>query len=142
MSIVTADDLMRALKGSGLLTAEEVRAASEEIASLGNDMQAILRRLVDREFASGYQLRKVINGKAKELFVGQYVIVDKLGEGGMGRVYRAKLGRNGPHVALKVVRSSLIANPVIRGRYEREAQAAKALKHPNVVGLLDAGEAD
>lgn len=141
MSIDTADDLIRALRGSSLFTAEEMRAVAGELAPLGDDPAALMRHLVQVERLSLYQLRKVVHGKAAELFLGPYLILDKLGEGGMGKVYRARHGRGGPLVALKVVRSNLLSNPVIRGRYDREALAAKALVHPNVVRLLDAGEA-
>ena len=142
MQIDTAENLLGALRDSGLFAAEELRALAGEFAPLGDDPPALMRHILQKERLSLYQLRKIVHGKAHELYLGVYVIHDKLGEGGMGKVYRARDTRTDKHVALKVIRPSLIANPVIRGRYEREVQAATALRHPNVVGLLDAGEAD
>jgi serine/threonine-protein kinase len=101
-----------------------------------------MRHLLQREWMSLYQLRKVFHGKAAELHVGPYVLVEKVGEGGMGKVYRA-LGRSDRRsVALKIVRPILLANPVIRKRYEREVETALTLKHPNIVEVFDAGEID
>jgi serine/threonine-protein kinase len=89
-----------------------------------------------------YQLKKVLLGKSSDLIIGPYVVEDKLGSGGMGKVYRARSVEDGRTVALKVVRPALVQNRTVRGRFEREVQAARALKHPNIVGILDAGEAN
>ena len=72
--------------------------------------------------------------------LGRYEIVDLLGEGSMGEVYRARDLRLGRDVALKVLRPELAADPERLGRFEREARAASALNHPNVVSLFDVGE--
>src|SRR3954464_2480048 len=106
MPIHTAEDLLVALRGCGLFTPEQLAALARDLKPLGDDPPVLLRRLVDREWLSVYQLRKVLNGRAAELFVGPYMVLDKVGEGGMGRVYRAREGRAGREVALKVIRAS------------------------------------
>jgi tetratricopeptide (TPR) repeat protein len=78
---------------------------------------------------------------------GRYVIEAVLGEGGMGRVYRAKDDRLHRQVALKVLRlDTSSADPNASGdasaRMMREAQAAAALDHPNAVSVFDVGELD
>ena len=61
----------------------------------------------------------------------------------MGKVYRARrIDAMDFAVALKIVRPILLANPVIRKRYEREVETALTLKHPNIVEVFDAGEVD
>lgn len=142
MEIHSADELLHTLRGCGLFTPERFAALTQDLARAGGDPPALMRHLVQHDWISVYQLRKVIHGKAAELFIGPYVIVDKVGEGGMGRVYRARQVRDDREVALKIVRSNLLSNPVVRGRYEREARAAAALRHPNIVTVLDAGTAD
>ncbi len=142
MQIQTADALIQALRTSGLFTPEQLLAVVHELTPLGNDLPALVKHLVNHDRLTVYQLRKVIHGKAAELFLGPYVITDKLGEGGMGRVYRARQVRVGREVALKVVRPNLLSNPIIRKRYEREVEAASSLRHPNIVGVEDAGEID
>jgi serine/threonine protein kinase len=71
--------------------------------------------------------------------LGSYEVVDRLGAGGMGEVYRARDTRLGRMVALKVLRSG--ANPELLRRLDREARAASALNHPNIVHIYDVGEA-
>jgi serine/threonine protein kinase len=71
--------------------------------------------------------------------VGPYRIESRLGEGGMGLVYRA-VGSDGQHVALKLVRGKLATDRVFRKRFDREAGAARRVKHPHVVPVLDTGE--
>ena len=65
-----------------------------------------------------------------------YDIVDKIAEGGMGTVYKARYRDTGAIVALKVITPSVAKNPVLLQRFEREFMAAKALNHPNVVKAL------
>ncbi len=141
MQVLAAEDLIAALRGSGLFTHEQVEAMVRELAPLGVDSTAMMRQLLTSRRLTRYQLKKVAHGKGAELRVGPYIVTDKLGEGGMGKVYRARRANGGTDVlALKVVRSALVANPVVRGRYAREVQTTGTLDHPNIVRLFDAGE--
>ncbi|HEU0108169.1 MAG TPA: protein kinase [Vicinamibacteria bacterium] len=71
--------------------------------------------------------------------IGSYEVIDRLGAGGMGEVYRARDTRLGRTVAIKVLRSG--ADPHLLQRLDREARAASALNHPNIVHIYDVGEA-
>jgi Tol biopolymer transport system component len=71
--------------------------------------------------------------------LGHYVIVDKLGEGGMGVVYRARDPRLDRFVALKILPARSTNNPDHRRRFTQEAKAASALNHPNIVTVHDVG---
>src|SRR5262245_28835068 len=73
--------------------------------------------------------------------IGRYHIVDKLGEGGMGEVYRALDPQLSRHVAIKFLSNDL-ANPTARRRFQQEAQMASALNHPHILTVLEAGEID
>ncbi len=78
---------------------------------------------------------------APEAFVGRtlghYLILGRLGEGGMGMVYRAHDTRLGRDVALKVMRPDWGGDPSRRQRFIREAQAASALNHPNILTIYE-----
>jgi serine/threonine protein kinase len=73
---------------------------------------------------------------------GRYEILDKLGEGAMGVVYRARDGNLGRVVALKMLSAELAAEDELTRRFQREAEAVGRLNHPNIVTVYDLGEAD
>src|ERR1043166_4518049 len=72
---------------------------------------------------------------------GKYELLARLGEGGMGAVYRARRVHIGDEVALKVLLRKVVADAGLVERFRREARAAAALRHPNVVAIYDFGEA-
>ena len=72
--------------------------------------------------------------------LGQYRILRRLGQGGMGIVFLARQESVGRLVALKVVHAALAAHPAMLARFRREAQAIARLRHPNIVTVYDSGE--
>jgi tRNA A-37 threonylcarbamoyl transferase component Bud32 len=74
--------------------------------------------------------------------LGPYQILDLLGRGGMGEVYRALDGRLGRHVAIKVLPPEVARDPESLARFRREARAVAALSHPNILAIFDVGDAD
>ena len=73
--------------------------------------------------------------------LGVYEILAPVGSGGMGEVYRARDGRLGRLVAIKVLADGAAASPQTLERFEREAGAASGLNHPNICVVYDVGEA-
>src|SRR5436190_1859988 len=81
----------------------------------------------------------VDNLSANMQTIGQYDLVEKIAEGGMGTVYRGRNRSTGETVAVKVVPHHLLSNPVVLKRFEQEYLVARAIDHPNIVKALDFG---
>ncbi len=74
--------------------------------------------------------------------ISHYKILEKLGSGGMGEVWKAEDLKLGRQVALKFLASHLVSDPEVRKRFEREAKAAASLSHPNICYVHEIDEAD
>ncbi|HKB01114.1 MAG TPA: serine/threonine-protein kinase [Gemmataceae bacterium] len=132
---------VEAARASGLLPPAEMEAFAKAAAEPGANAETLIKDLVKRGILTAYQARLLWKGRGPELFLNQYVLLDKLGEGGMGEVFRARHTRLDRDVALKVMRRERLANPEAVKRFRREIKAAARLAHENVVLAYDADQA-
>ena len=80
-------------------------------------------------------------GKAGQQVVGNYDLLEKIAEGGMGAIFKGRDRRNGQIVAVKIMPPHMATNAVLLKRFKQEFSAASRLDHPNIVRALDFGEA-
>ncbi|MDY3551592.1 bifunctional serine/threonine-protein kinase/formylglycine-generating enzyme family protein [Gemmata sp. JC717] len=131
------------LQASRLLTDAQLRDLWGWIAHARPDLPAAAREVSRRGWLTPYQIREVARGRGSALKVAsRYVLLAVLGEGGMGRVYKAHDTRMGRDVALKVIRRERLTHSVAVVRFEQEVLALSAMDHPNVVKVYDAEEVD
>jgi serine/threonine-protein kinase len=98
----------------------------------------IARHLVDAGKLTKFQAERLLAGKTDGFQLGQYRILDELGRGGMGRVFKAVHLAMGRFVALKMISPALTQTDRARELFQREVRAAGRLHHPNIVTFYDA----
>jgi len=120
----------------------------------GAEAQALLREvaeakvcllLADRKETYDAWLHERLKGQADSdagSRLGEYLLEEKLGEGGMGVVYRARHVKLGRTVALKILAKGRVEDPQAIARFEREIVAIGSVSHPHIVQALDAREID
>jgi eukaryotic-like serine/threonine-protein kinase len=132
---------------SGLLTPsqlDEARAGirwsegDEPDASAPASDRQLADRLVEIGLLNVWQAKQLLNGRTK-FNLGPYQIIDSIGQGGMGQVFKAQRGKGGRVVAVKVLPRDK-STPEAIANFTREIRALASLDHPKLVAALDAGE--
>ncbi len=136
-TVADLDDFKRTLIELELVSAAEL-AAFEVDAALG--VLGLARALVRAGRLTPYQSAAIYQNKSRGLLIGKYLILDKLGQGGMGVVFKARRRNTGKVVALKILPPSFARDHQAVSRFKREIEAAGRLNHPNIVAALDADE--
>jgi tRNA A-37 threonylcarbamoyl transferase component Bud32 len=140
---VTLEQFVELLSESGIMSAEDVRSFRESLPAdkRAADVQEFARELVRQKKLTSFQATAIYQGRAPSLLYGNYVVLDKLGQGGMGMVFKARHRRMNRVVALKVMSPGAMKAPDAVKRFRREVEAAARLTHPNIVAAFDADEA-
>jgi len=143
------EEFIRFAAASGYLTEQQARealGALRDIEALGGSATApdlLLKRglLDERKVALVHQAvaaSKTATRVPREL--GAFELVEKIGQGGMGSVFKARQKELNRLVALKILSPRLVRNPEFVERFLREARSAGRLSHPNIVAAIDVGE--
>ena len=107
---------------------------------LSDNVRQAGETLVNAEILTRFQLKQLLKGKHRGLRLSEYRVLEKVGVGGMGAVYLAEDEALHRPAAIKVLTSASKKNPLAVERFAREARAAAALVHPNIVGIYKFGE--
>jgi serine/threonine protein kinase len=119
---------------------EHLPAAVRDQIDLLCDKTELLPRLVELNLLTPFQAEHVRAGRSQALILGNYRLLEPLGNGGMGSVYRAVHTRLRRQVAVKALPFSSQQDGRLLRRFHTEIQAIAQLQHPNIVAILDAGE--
>ncbi|MBW3597754.1 MAG: protein kinase, partial [Planctomycetes bacterium] len=139
---LSVEDAIATLSELDLAPADEVRELLAAIPADDRpaDGAALLEELARRGRLTKYQSEALRSRPPQPLLLSNYLLLDLLGAGGMGRVFTALHRRMERVVALKVLHERSIESPEAIERFHREVKAAARLVHPNIVAAYDAGE--
>src|SRR6516225_9354877 len=136
-------EFIQNLSDSGLFTPQEVHRALDTVSELqAADGEAVARQLVDAGTLTSFQAEAVCERRFDGLVVGNYQVLDRLGQGGMGTVYKARHRRMRRVVAIKILSREVAKSENFIKRFQREVEAVARLSHPNIVMAHDADEAE
>jgi eukaryotic-like serine/threonine-protein kinase len=139
---VAVEQFVKALEEAGIIAPDKLRAAHDKLSpGRKEDAQVLAGELVRQKVLTNYQVQEACQGRAKDLVLGNYTILDKIGQGGMGQVFKAQHRRMDRIVAIKLLPASVTKDQAAIARFEREVKAAAKLEHPNIVTAYDADEA-
>jgi response regulator RpfG family c-di-GMP phosphodiesterase len=137
----TVDEFLNSLESSRLLGPDELESFLHKHPELRDqDTPALVESLVEHGLLSDYQASRLLAGRTFGLAIGNYRVIDRLGVGGMGVVYKAEHVHMKRTVALKILFLEDDQNPVFLERFRSEMEAMAVLRHPNIALAFDAGE--
>lgn len=135
-------EFCKAAVAAGLVSAEQLaRVRSALPSEPGNEVKQLTAELVKCGTLTAFQAEVLGGGKSTPLLIDEYVLLERIGAGSMGEVFKARHRRMDRLVAIKLLSRSLCASAKSGRRFSREMRAVAALEHPNIVAALDAGEA-
>jgi len=134
----TAVELVELLRKSCIIPAETLEAHTRD--SVPEKAVDFAVKLVKVGLITPFQAKLLLGGRYRGFRLGAYIIRDQIGQGGMGTVYLAEHETLKRHVAVKVLSLQEGGKRVAVERFLREARAAAALDHPNIVRIFDVSQ--
>ena len=142
MAAASTDPLVDALRQLRLLDSGQLAEVDLDLAPRFPEPKALARELIRRDWLTPYQANQLLQGRGQQLVLGSYILLERLGEGAMGQVFKARHRNLGRVCAVKLIRKERLESPNAVKRFQREVRAAAALSHPNIVLADDADEID
>jgi len=140
MANTTVATFLRQLAESQLLEPAQIDEVQRHPLAQGSDPVPLAKDLVQKGRLTAFQVKSVLQGRGKDLILGNYRLLDCIGTGGMGQVFRASHLTMDRVVALKIIRKEKLAQPMAVQRFYQEVRLAAQLAHPNIVQAFDAGQ--
>src|SRR4051794_4848148 len=146
LSSLNEFNLEKSILRRGLATANEIDMCKNhraKLAAKGDDARGLLDIMVEAKVLTKSQsvrLLKEIGETNKKFEIPGYQIIEKLGKGSMGIVFKARQASVDRIVAVKILLDALAQNKEFIKRFDREAKIAAKLSHNNIVNAIDAGE--
>jgi serine/threonine-protein kinase len=140
MTTLSLAGVIETLASVPLLEPTQLEEVTSSLQTNFPEPQALLAELMHRGWITPFQVERLVNGQVEELTLGPYLMLDRLGQGGMGDVFKARHQMLNRLVALKVIRKDILPDPANERRFLREIQATAQLSHPNVVVAHDAAQ--
>ncbi len=140
MTTLDATSFLDTLQLSKLVDTEKLNEVMASFTGNTDDAEAISQFLIEQEVLTDFQAKSLLTGKHKGLKIGPYLILKKIGAGGMGVVYLAEHQKMHRKVALKVLPEDRIHDKLALERFYREARSVAELDHPNIVKAHDVNE--
>jgi phosphate ABC transporter phosphate-binding protein len=139
--VVSREKFLENLKDSGLSMAENAqRLVASPTEGTETDGTALAQRLIGAGELTPYQAEAVLEGRLTDLCIGGYEVLDLLGKGAMGTVYKARHRTMKRVTAVKVLAPEVAKEAAFAQRFQREVETLAQLHHPNIVMAFDAGE--
>jgi formylglycine-generating enzyme required for sulfatase activity/tRNA A-37 threonylcarbamoyl transferase component Bud32 len=140
MPVESAASIVQTIRRCGLFAPEQLPELDRMARQPGTDARSLTKALIARRWLTPYQGNQLLLGQDQGLILGTYLLLERLGEGGMGQVFKARHRKLGRVVAIKVMRKEKLGSrPSVR-RFRREMRAAAQLNHPNIVLAFDADQ--
>ncbi len=143
--LVPLEQFIKHLEDSGILSGDTLKDFIADLKTSGatpKDAQELAHELVRKKKLSKYQANEVYRGKGKSLTLGNYILIEKIGAGGMGQVFKARHKRMDRLVAVKLLPEAMTREAAAVARFAQEVKAAARLRHTNIVAADDADQAD
>ncbi|MDX1947075.1 MAG: serine/threonine-protein kinase, partial [Pirellulaceae bacterium] len=138
---LTADQFAKAIITAELSSAAEIKTFWKSLSAVDRpkDGESFAKLLVANGKLTAFQAQELLSGSQLPLVLDDYVLLAKIGAGGMGQVFKARHRRMKRLAAVKLLPPSLMRDEAAIKRFEREVEAAAKLSHPNIVQTHDAG---
>lgn len=134
---VSLEMFVKQLEDSSIIAGDALKDFIPPKAS-PKDAEELANELIRQKKLTKFQAEEISNGRGKALTLGNYVLLEKIGAGGMGQVFRAEHRRMHRRVAIKLLPPAMTKDTAAIARFEREVTAAAKLRHPNIVAADDA----